>query len=362
MLNSTDRRANEKAERDAAVKTRRRAEQASIVEGLNTVLESGEHLLAFARGRIAGGWRGKLNVGLEAFFAPFVNVGLSDRRFILQHIHPESGKPSEITPHFFPFGDIASLAAADLEAFAAEPSCRLILRLNNDLYFRVRLDGKENYEDGMALAEVFKSLTKAQAKSTTTPVQRVCPSCAQILDQPAKFCPYCGQKQPEEAAAPSEPVENVQAPSPPAPVPPIVMPPAPMPPEPPVYGVPPMPPELYTPSAPTPPEPPVAPEPPASPEPPQAPEPSTPPEAPAPPVPPANTSPWEAWRSPVPDTSEAATAHYEQPASEMLADAITDAHADEPAQQEHPEHDAPHTEHPSETEGHTEDGPKGDFI
>ena len=78
----------------------RRAEQATIVSGLKTVLESDEQLLGFARGRIAGGWRGKLNVGPEAFFAPFVNVGLTERRFVLQHIHPENGRPSEIMPHF----------------------------------------------------------------------------------------------------------------------------------------------------------------------------------------------------------------------------------------------------------------------
>src|SRR5580704_16142140 len=75
MLNSTDRMANEKAERDAAAKAARRAEEASIVAGLRAALQPDEQLLGFARARIAGGIKGRLNIGPEAFFAPFVNIG-----------------------------------------------------------------------------------------------------------------------------------------------------------------------------------------------------------------------------------------------------------------------------------------------
>src|SRR5215472_11003983 len=131
MIDSKERDADPKEKRAKEAEKARREEQASIVQGLQTVLEGEEQLLAFARGRIAGGWRGKLTVGPEAFFAPFVNIALTERRFLLQHIHPENGRPSEILPHFFPIAEIQELTFTDIETFGGEPACRLILRLND---------------------------------------------------------------------------------------------------------------------------------------------------------------------------------------------------------------------------------------
>ncbi len=229
MLNSTENRPDRDAERKARLKARRRAEQAAIVEGLRTALDEDEQLLAFARGRLAGGWRGKLLVGPEAFFAPYVNIGLTERRLVLQHIHPENGRPSEILPHFFPLAEIAALVFTDIETFGAEPACRLILRLNGEQHFRLRLDGATNFENARAMAEVFQSLTSAR-RSATRPTQSVCATCGHVLDQPFKFCPYCGQPradaQPEPISesvaetAPPSPVEI--APEPPAPPAPTV--------------------------------------------------------------------------------------------------------------------------------------------
>src|SRR5580692_9510549 len=101
MIDSKDRAAENKA--------RRRAESAAIVEGLQTVLDGDEQLLGFTRGRLAGGLKGKLTIGPEAFFVPYVNVGLTERRVILQHIHPENGAASEILPHFFPIAEITNI-------------------------------------------------------------------------------------------------------------------------------------------------------------------------------------------------------------------------------------------------------------
>jgi hypothetical protein len=214
MLNSTERRAQEKAERDAEEKARRRAEQAQIVEGLRTVLDGDEQLLAFARGRIAGGWRGKLNVGPEAFFAPFVNIGLTERRFILQHIHPEDGRPSEILPHFFPLSEIEGLTFSDIETFGAEQACRLILRLNSDQHFRLRLRGQAAFESAEDIVKVFNSLTSVRP-ATMTPTQSVCATCGHIIDQPSKFCPYCGARRTDAQATGSPPTGENRAPEPP---------------------------------------------------------------------------------------------------------------------------------------------------
>src|SRR5580700_7739733 len=194
MLNSTDRMANEKAEREAAAKSARRAEEASIVSGLRSVIQPDEQLLGFARARIAGGIKGRLNIGPEAFFAPFVNVGLTERRFIIQHLHGETGKPSEILPHFFALADLQSINFADIETYGGTPASRLVLHLANGQSFRLRLTGEHNFASSKSLAEVFKSLTSVR-KSASSPTQRVCVSCKHIMDRPSRFCPYCGVSQ-----------------------------------------------------------------------------------------------------------------------------------------------------------------------
>ena len=199
MINSTDRRANERTEQQAKAKAARRAEEAAIVAGLKAVLDADEQLLGFARGRISGGFFGKLTIGPEAFFAPYVNFGLTERRFVLQHIHAENGKPSEMLPHFFSISDIQSVTFSDVETFGGIPACRLALRLKNDQFFRIRFVGQGNFDSAKTIAEVFRSLTTLR-RDTTTPTQRICATCKHILDQPAKFCPYCGVKQDDATA------------------------------------------------------------------------------------------------------------------------------------------------------------------
>src|SRR5579871_769169 len=203
MINSTEHKGNEKTEREARAKAAMRVEQASIVTGLQKALEGDEQLLGFARGRISGGLRGKLNIGPEAFFAPHVNIGLTERRIILQHIHAETGRPSEILPHFFALGDIMSIGFSEIETFGEEPAGRLTLRLNNDQHFRIRITGEGNFEGAKTIVKVFQSLTTLQ-RATHSPTQRMCAACKHILDQPFHFCPYCGATQeetPETVAA-----------------------------------------------------------------------------------------------------------------------------------------------------------------
>lgn len=200
-MNSTDTKPKSKAEREAEDKARRRAETAAIVAGLKQALAADEQLLGFARGRLAGGIRGKLSLGPEAFFAPFVNIGLTERRLVIQHINAETGRPGEILPHFYALGDIAAMAFSDIETFGGESAARLTVRLRNDQHTRLRLRGQGNFESAQAIVEVFRSLTSAK-RSATTPTQRVCATCQHILDQPFKFCPYCGQLQDLSAAAP----------------------------------------------------------------------------------------------------------------------------------------------------------------
>lgn len=212
-------RASDKAAQEAERKARRKQEQAAIVTGLQSVLEKDEQLLAFLRGRIAGGWKGKLTIGPEAFFAPYVNVGLTERRLILQHIHPESDRPSEILPHFFALEEIASVAFTDIETFGGEPAGRLAIRLKDEQHIRIRLAGEENSEDANDIVEVFKSLLLSQKRADTSPTQTKCAACNHILDQPFKFCPYCGQRTELTVATNDERPTTNEQPSTPEPTP-----------------------------------------------------------------------------------------------------------------------------------------------
>jgi hypothetical protein len=215
MINTSDSKARARAERETEAKAKRRATQAQVVAGLQTMLESDEQLLGFSRGLIAGGLRGKLTVGFEALFAPYVNIGLTERRIVLQHIHQESGKPSEILPHSFPLSEIASIAFSDIETFGAEPAGRLTLRLYNDQHFRLRVKSEENAESARNIADVFATLTATRPKARTSPTQSLCPHCDHVLDRVSKFCPYCGQQlETEQSAAPMPASEPEAAPFP----------------------------------------------------------------------------------------------------------------------------------------------------
>ncbi|HEV2472461.1 MAG TPA: hypothetical protein VGS41_07345 [Chthonomonadales bacterium] len=184
--------------RHNTAEAKRRATHASVVSGLRTALEPDEQLLAFARGKIAGGWRGKLNIGPEAFIAPFVNVGLTERRLVLQHIHAETGAPSELLPHYFLLDETIALTYSEIEVFGGEPACRLVLSLNSEQHFRLRFLGELETEGAKAIAEVYSALMQSRKPAAAGPTTRTCPSCESVLDQPARFCPYCGTALPSD--------------------------------------------------------------------------------------------------------------------------------------------------------------------
>lgn len=208
MINTSEEKSRTRTAKEAEARTKRRAEQAVIVSGLQGLLEADEQLLGFSRGLIAGGLRGKLTVGFEALFAPDVNIGLTERRVVLQHVQPESGKPNEILPHSFPLSELHSVAFSDIETFGADPAGRLNLRMFNEQHFRLRFRGVENVQNAQTMADVFASLTSTRPKARTSPTQSVCPHCDQVLDRVSRFCPYCGQAI-ESAAAPTDSPETV---------------------------------------------------------------------------------------------------------------------------------------------------------
>ena len=183
-----------------------KAQQAVTYSNLQTLLEEGENLMGFTRGKIAGGVQGKLFMGLESFFVPDVNIGLTDKRVIFQHLGRESDKPSRVAPHSFPLSEIINIQYLEADAFHESNELgRLVIQLVEEQSCRMRLYGQGNCDSSRELVEVFSSLTSGRHSSSASPVQNTCAECKSILDHPAKFCPYCGVVLPvPEAPAPSE--------------------------------------------------------------------------------------------------------------------------------------------------------------
>src|SRR5438105_5151086 len=67
-----------------------RAVEAAAYEDLAAVLEPDEALLGVTRGRIMAGWRPRRG-NPKALFSPFVNLGLTGSRLILQPVQPSTG-------------------------------------------------------------------------------------------------------------------------------------------------------------------------------------------------------------------------------------------------------------------------------
>lgn len=178
-----------------------KAQQATAYSNLQTLLEEGESLLSFTRGKIAGGVQGKLFMGLESFLAPDVNIGLTDRRAVFQHLGRDSDKPARMAPHSFPLSEIINIHYQEADAFHEPDELgRLTLQLAEEQSCRIRLYGRNNCDDAREFAEVFRSLTAGRREAAASPVQNLCGECQSILDNPAKFCPYCGARLPEPPA------------------------------------------------------------------------------------------------------------------------------------------------------------------
>jgi hypothetical protein len=202
-----------------AKKRAQREEQATIYAHLQTVLEEGENLLGFTRGRIAGGFQGKLFIGIESFFVPDVNIGLTDKRLILQHLNREQNKPSRNQPHSFPLAEVVNISFIEADAFHnIEELGRLSIQLLDEQACRLRLDGAGNCEQAKEIVEVFHSLVASKRQKPLSPTQKTCAECERIIDQPVRFCPYCGVKLEmqdpvtPEPAAEAPPVATEEAP------------------------------------------------------------------------------------------------------------------------------------------------------
>ena len=209
MLNTTERPAA--ADSAAADKKAAKAETAAIVKGITSLLNPDEQLLGYARASIAGGIKGKLTIGPEAMVAPLVNIGLTDKRLILQHVNSESKQLSRIAPHSFPLTEIRTIEFSDLAIHGHQDTARLIITLVDEQHIRLRSTGKPNFGALLALTSVYNALTGSSRHGGGASLK--CSACEHVLDTTCRFCPFCGAEQStsvtaEKSEAATEPVDH----------------------------------------------------------------------------------------------------------------------------------------------------------
>jgi hypothetical protein len=169
-----------------------RTVEAFAIEDLQTVLKPDEALLGSTRGRIAGSWRRKLSLNPQTFLSPFVNLGLTGERLILQQIQQGNGRAASEKITEFPLSDVVSIAASDADPMESGRSVRLAIVLNNGESFRIRAAGRLA-SAAQEIVEVWGSLASSTPKATVH-LER-CASCERTFDLPHRFCPFCGKEQ-----------------------------------------------------------------------------------------------------------------------------------------------------------------------
>lgn len=153
-VNRSGSKAGDRTTGNSSDKMRQFIEQAAIVSGLETTLEPGETLLKQVRGRLFFGGIAERTVSAKS---PRFNVGLTDRRLILQHIHSTTGEPSELPPQYFPRNEIRSLTMKETGSENDELVGSMSVVIEDEQIIDILLDATF-YEDGSALVEGFRGI------------------------------------------------------------------------------------------------------------------------------------------------------------------------------------------------------------
>jgi RNA polymerase subunit RPABC4/transcription elongation factor Spt4 len=175
-----------------------RTVEAEAFEDLQHTLDPDETLLAVTRGRIAGTWRRRLTLDPQVLLSPYVNLGLTAEKLILQQIQPGSGRALSDKGSSIPLKEILTLTVSDADPLEPERMARLVVQLRSGESFRLRAAGRLA-RSAKDMVEVWRSLT--DSIRTTTARQQICPHCRRTLDRPHRFCPFCGKEQSTEGAA-----------------------------------------------------------------------------------------------------------------------------------------------------------------
>lgn len=169
-----------------------RSVEADLFDDLQKAVRPEEPLLAATRGKIVGGWRGRFSLNPQALLSPYVNLGLTGERLLLQRIHPSTGRAFAEAPAEFPLADVRSLTCADADAIEPGRTVRLVVELASGELLRLRAVGRLA-QGAREMVGVWGSLV-GDAIPAESPDTLICPHCTQPLDRPYRFCPFCGKE------------------------------------------------------------------------------------------------------------------------------------------------------------------------
>jgi hypothetical protein len=168
-----------------------RAAEADAYEDVSHALDVEEPLLGVTRGRIAGTWRRPLSFQPQALLSPYVNLGITADKLVLQPIHPSSGRAMSDKGTPIPLSDVVAMTITDADPLEAGRTSRLAIQVQSGESFRLRAPGRFA-ESAKQLVEVWKSLTDGQRAPMD--IELRCVHCGRGLDRPHRFCPYCGRE------------------------------------------------------------------------------------------------------------------------------------------------------------------------
>jgi hypothetical protein len=167
--------------------------EAGAYEDLSQLLEAEESILGMTRGRLVGSWRPRAGLNPRALFTPFVNLGLSHSRLILQPIQQSDGRAVTSAAASYPLSSIIAMTRSDADVLEPGRTIRLIVHFAAGESMRLKTSGRMA-ESANSLVEVWQSLYRDQA-GNEPPAGIPCRSCGRELDRPYKFCPFCGNEQ-----------------------------------------------------------------------------------------------------------------------------------------------------------------------
>ena len=176
-----------------AAKTWHRGIEAAAYEDLSEGLEENEALLGVTRGRLVGNWRPRAGLNPRALFTPYVNLGLTGSRLIVQPISQTDGRALSGAGASYPLSAIVAMTRSDADVIEPGRTIRLVIHLATGESMRVKTSGRMA-DSASSILEVWQSLYRDHAGGEP-PAGVPCPGCGRDLDQPYRYCPYCGKEQ-----------------------------------------------------------------------------------------------------------------------------------------------------------------------
>lgn len=177
-----------------------RGVEAEAFTDLQQTLESHETLLGATRGRIAGTWKRRFSFHPQALLSPYINLGLTSEKLLLQQVQPGTGRALTDKASEILLADVQAFTVSDADPLEAGRTARLVVQLKSGDSFRLRASGRlaDRAQELVAVWDALQGAKRTRAASVLT-----CPHCNNILEKPSRFCPLCGE--PTDLPSPFDP-------------------------------------------------------------------------------------------------------------------------------------------------------------